>query len=243
MGLNEMSDWTDEEKSKIYGYKVEDYQHGAVNLSDLLGEMVLTPVPSGVDYRMKVDIPVKQQVCSVFTALSAIEIYRALQTNQLIEQLSVQDIIDCSGLQKCDGLGGNEISIFHWVAEEGVMSAKEYPYEARDRFHCDRKPDRIKHVVNGGAFLPRDDEESIKRTLAFYGPVAIGINAAFPSFNVALMNSETFNKGLIPDFLFWLGNGLPPGIDSPQDEGIVSVKCHGPRGISYALFDPFFDKI
>ncbi|EJW75227.1 papain family cysteine protease containing protein, partial [Wuchereria bancrofti] len=122
-------------------------------------------------------------VCFIFTALAALEMYMTLRTKKAPVKLSVQDVMDCSGVEKCNGMGGNEPEVFRWVAENGVRTDESYPYKEADSISCPQKVSgRLKHRLAGGVYLPFNDEKILRKVLALYGPVSVSLYASSASF-------------------------------------------------------------
>nr|BAC24764.1 cathepsin L-like cysteine proteinase [Brugia malayi] len=186
--LNEMSDWTEEEKERLHGYYPNLTAKVEGNMSKIIGKKLSSSVPNSIDYRKKIAaLPVKNQggcgVCFIFSALGAVEMYVALRTKKPPVKLSVQDVMDCSGMEKCKGRGGNEPAVFRWVAEHGVKTDKSYPYKEADSISCPRTTSgRLKYRLAGAIYLPFDNEEVLRKVLAFYGPVSVSLHASSPSF-------------------------------------------------------------
>uniref|UniRef100_A0A1I7VHL9 Papain family cysteine protease n=1 Tax=Loa loa TaxID=7209 RepID=A0A1I7VHL9_LOALO len=188
LGLNEMSDWTEEEKKKLHGYYPNMTAKVATNLTEIIGKELSRRIPSSIDYRRKITrIPVvnqgRCQVCFIFSALSTLEMYITLRNKKRAPRLSVQQVMDCSGMEKCDGKGGNDVQVLNWVAENGVTTDKYYPYKEADSISCPgRIPGLLKAKLAGGIYLPYNNEDILKKVLALYGPVAVSLHASKPDF-------------------------------------------------------------
>ncbi|VBB35398.1 unnamed protein product, partial [Acanthocheilonema viteae] len=177
-----------EEKERLHGYVLNRAGGVEANMSQILGQKLYGSIPNSVDYRRIVGtVPVVNQgkcgICFIFTALATLEMYIALRNKQNIVKLSVQDIVDCSDLQGCDGKGGSSSQVFDWIADHGVTTDRNYPYKERDSYSCPIKANqRIKGGLVGSILLPFDNEEIIKRVLAVYGPVSVSLHATKSSF-------------------------------------------------------------
>nr|CDQ01801.1 Bm12796 [Brugia malayi] len=109
--------------------------------------------------------------------------YVALRTKKRPVKLSVQDVMDCSGMEKCKGRGGNEPAVFRWVAEHGVKTDKSYPYKENDSVSCPRNtPQRRKYGLADAFYLPPSNEQILKKILALYGPVCVSLHSSLQSF-------------------------------------------------------------
>ncbi|KAL3999029.1 Papain cysteine protease family protein [Acanthocheilonema viteae] len=183
LALNEMSDWTGEEKERLRGYVLNRTGGVEANMSQILKQKAHKIIPDSFDYRSIIKLaPVKNQgncgVCFIFSALGALEMYIALKNKQPAVRLSVQDIMDCSNMEKCSGRGGNAAKVFEWIAEHGVTTDQNYPYKGRDSISCPRSMgERIKAELIGGVYLPRDNEKIIRKVLVQYGPVVLTLHA------------------------------------------------------------------
>lgn len=184
MGLNEMSDWTEEEKEQLHGHNPKLINMKA-NVTDRFSRKH-KKLPRSIDYRKKgVLAPIKNQgrcgVCYIFSAIAAVEAYTAMRTSHPVVPLSEQHVMDCSGLQKCNGYGGSGDSVWEWIAKtDGVMSNKDYPYLTANGAACPNTRNKPLAKVFGSARLP--DNEALKQALLTYGPVSIGVHASLASF-------------------------------------------------------------
>lgn len=74
--------------------------------------------------------------------------------------------------------------VFKWIADHGVTNDKNYPYKEHDSISCPvNLAGRSNRRVAGGVFLPSSDEESLRRVLATYGPVAVAVYASTQKFS------------------------------------------------------------
>nr|AAT07056.1 cathepsin L-like cysteine proteinase [Brugia malayi] len=154
--LNEMSDWTEEEKERLHGYYPDLTAKVEGNLTKIIRGN--TSIPASRDYTKEIAaLPVRRQgrcgACFIFSALGALEMYVALRTKKAPIELSVQDVMDCSGVSKCKGIGGN-----------GPATGRE------------------KYGLVDAVYLPPNKEEILKRVLALYGPISVSLYSSSPSF-------------------------------------------------------------
>lgn len=93
----------------------------------------------------------------------------------------------------------------------GVEMNKDYPYKAKEG-EC--KFVKSKAVIGdaGGAMLPVGDEEALKRTVAKYGPVAVGIYATdeFRDYESGVFVDESCKCQLINHAVLIVGYGTDP---------------------------------
>lgn len=97
-------------------------------------------------------------------------------------QLSVQNVLDCSGEFGnfgCDG--GLARNVYEYVMDnEGVNNETDYPYEVREgkcRFSSKKFTAKIKDYVSVSYF----DEDALKAAVAT-GPVSVSMDASSPEF-------------------------------------------------------------
>nr|CAI5857630.1 unnamed protein product [Callosobruchus analis] len=97
-------------------------------------------------------------------------------TRKVNISLSEQQLIDCSSSYGNTGCQGGLMSeAYIYMQEHGMVSEEEYPYEAADGT-C--RSDGKKIVARVGTIknIP-DNDEDIKKAVAFIGPIAVGIKA------------------------------------------------------------------
>lgn len=94
-----------------------------------------------------------------------------------LTELSEQNLVDCVKADYgCQG--GFMKDALEFVAQEkGIDDEQSYPYEARTR-KCRFRPDKVAFTDSGAALLPSGDEEALKKVVAKFGPVAVGIDAS-----------------------------------------------------------------
>jgi len=125
--------------------------------------------------------PVKDQAkcgsCWAFSSTGAIEGAVCAQTGELLS-LSEQELVDCAGPEGEHGCNGGVMDrAFQYVIDQGgICVEEEYPYKATQgmchRDHCQ------KHAkIDGYMRIPRESDRALRAAVAFYGPVAAGIEA------------------------------------------------------------------
>lgn len=203
LGLNHLADISNLEVKSRNGF-VWPRQHLSDEIidikntqkSDLFLNSILNdeaPIPDSVDWR---DVPgrvskVKNQgscgSCWAFASTGTLEgqekareSFRLSSTSEnssnLIE-LSEQNLVDCVKADYgCQG--GFMKDALEFVAQEkGIDDERSYPYEARTR-KCRFNKDKVAFTDEGAALLPSGDEEALKKVVAKFGPVAVGIDAS-----------------------------------------------------------------
>lgn len=149
-----------------------------------------TDLPEDFDWRdLGAVTPVKDQgvcgSCWSFSAAAALEGANYLATGKLIS-LSEQQMVDCDHVcdptdsRSCDAgcNGGLMTNAFSYLMQSGGLeSEKDYPYTGSDGT-C--KFDKSKIAASVANFsVISSDEDQIAANLVKYGPLAVGINAAF----------------------------------------------------------------
>ena len=104
VGLNFMADWTEEEYSKIRGYKAE------LKKANKVANLDTSNLKDAIDWRTKGAVtPVKNQgscgSCWSFSATGAMEGANFLKNGSLVS-LSEQQLVDCSTAQGNQGCNG-----------------------------------------------------------------------------------------------------------------------------------------
>ncbi|XP_028760340.1 P34 probable thiol protease-like, partial [Neltuma alba] len=133
LGLNEFSDMTYEEFSKMYLHETEEPMMEINNSEMILNDASCPDAPSSWDWRTKGAVTrVKNQgrcgSCWAFCATGAMEGINQIVTQQLVA-LSEQQLVSCSGSGGCKG--GSTFNAFKYVIKHGgIASEKVYPYTA-----------------------------------------------------------------------------------------------------------------
>lgn len=194
MGINHMSDMTDEEYNALLGHKTvtegQAMMKGAAHKMTSKGNW-----PASVDWRQKgATTPVKDQggcgSCWAFSAAAAIESAWYIATGKL-NQVSEQQIASCSpNPLHCGGTGGCHGGTA-WIAFHGVMmsggveSQYTYPYISyfnKDydcAFNLTESEIAAKPIAKLSSFvrLPQNDYASLMDAIANVGPVSISVDA------------------------------------------------------------------
>ncbi|KAI3767092.1 hypothetical protein L2E82_17177 [Cichorium intybus] len=150
-----------------------------------------TNLPEEFDWRDKGAVtPVKDQgscgSCWSFSTTGALEGSHFLQTGELVS-LSEQQLVDCDhecdpaeGRDSCDAgcNGGLMNNAFEYILKSGGLQKEaDYPYTGEDgTCHFDKS--KIAASVSNFSVISTN-EDQIQANLVKYGPLAIGINAAW----------------------------------------------------------------
>jgi C1A family cysteine protease len=143
--------------------------------------------PHRIDWRKnhKVSSVKNQEHCGgcwAFSSSGAIESAWAIKNNVLYN-LSQQELIDCSTSYGNHGCGGGSMDLgFQYVIDNGLCTNLSYPYVASDQ-EC--QPDQCTSVVNITKYgdLEQNDETNLKRGVTRQ-PVSVAIQANKRSFQL-----------------------------------------------------------
>lgn len=176
LGMNKFGDWTTEELLRYTGR----CHFTSFPSSGPAFTGIGSDVPDEIDWRNHSYVtPVKDQKacgsCYAFAATAALEGQHARATGQLVS-LSEQQIVDCS--EKFGNLGckgGNAWRSFDYVIENGgIVSDKQYPYEAKDTYPCRVAGKAIVATCDEWrGVLPQANEAALKQAVGTVGPVSV----------------------------------------------------------------------
>lgn len=189
MGVNHMTDWTEEEIQTLMGFKarkgVAAVPENSVEASQYLETLASNlngVVPDQIDWRevKNVVTPVKNQLqcgsCWAFATTGVLEGQQRRLKNQTLISLSEQNLVDCSTENSgCNGGLMSEALKFVRL-QGGIDSAMAYPYRGVDG-KCQFKKNAVAMKAIGSAIIGPNDEELLKMVVASYGPVSVGIVA------------------------------------------------------------------
>lgn len=183
-GLNEFTDWTNEE------FKALRTSPPPIGPTPAVVEMSvnLVDLPARVDWREKnVVTPAKNQgscgSCWAFSATETLESHYAIATNtKPAPILSPQQIVSCApNPRQCGGTGGcagaTQPIAFNYTSLAGLTSEASYPYEGVTGT-CDAS--KIAPVVINSGFvsLKTNDYTQLVSAVATKGPIAISVAAS-----------------------------------------------------------------
>lgn len=141
-------------------------------------------IPNSVDWRRPCptcrDLVKNEGNCGssyAFAAIGALE--GALMRKYSKQQdLSEQQIIDCSRSRVNDGCGGGLVTeTFEYIIRNGgINSQSDYPYTGRVGT-CKYNSTRIAGYITSYTVLPDGDEKALTEAIASIGPIAAAIDA------------------------------------------------------------------
>lgn len=190
MGVNHFADITDEEYTKMLGYRRTP--HTPKYEIPFVPKNKVSADPTFVDWRQKgVVTDVKDQgncgSCWSFATAEVIESHNAIATGQL-SVLSEQQVLDCvPNTNDCGGVGGcgggiPEIAYDQIVEMGGLASEWTYPYisyfGANETCHFQTTTTKPVAVLKGYTKLPSNQYQPVIDTLATVGPLAINVDAS-----------------------------------------------------------------
>lgn len=110
-----------------------------------------------------------------------------------IQNLSVQQIVDCSVLTGNLGCHGGSLrnTLRYCLHVGGLMAEGDYPYKNKQQI-CRFTPWQKKVNITSYVILPENDERALERAVATVGPVAVSINASPYTF-------QLYHKGIYDD--------------------------------------------
>jgi C1A family cysteine protease len=176
--LNAFADMTHEEFIKTH--LGMEYQLPEVEKTDVKADFT---APESLDYRSQMN-PVKDQgqcgSCWTFCTTAALE-GRVKKDLGTLLSLSEQQLVDCdTGDNGCEG--GHPNNSFKYVKEVGGLATEsDYPYKAAKGTCQDKKKAA---TVTGHKRVTDGNEENLKELLYQNGPLAVGMDASRPSFQM-----------------------------------------------------------
>ncbi|XP_072303960.1 cathepsin K-like [Eucyclogobius newberryi] len=187
LGLNHLADMTAEEvNEKLNGLKPEKL-NTARNAT--LKKLSDSTVPRSVDWRQRglVGSVQNQGMCGscwAFGSLGALEGQMRKRTG-VLEQLSPQNLVDCSVVDGNHGCKGGYMSkaYKYIIRNNGIDSEYSYPYEHQDGICRYSVKGKVASCSNFRT-LPRGDEKMLESVVANVGPVAVAVNAGLPTFHL-----------------------------------------------------------
>lgn len=209
-GVNEFTDWTDEEIQVLSGARPYTRRGRAHHFQTSYQATSLAP-PFQVDYRTWVPAiltAVKNQghcgSCWAHSAAEAMESHWALLTGRL-HVLSQQELTSCTPNPKhCGGSGGCSGAVeslaFEYVQEAGGISEEwAYPYTSYDGDTGLCRNNTVRKVVKVSSYvkLPPNNQEVLMDALASRGPIAVSVDASdWSSYRGGIYDGCNYEKNI-----------------------------------------------
>ncbi|XP_075711295.1 cathepsin L-like proteinase [Rhinoderma darwinii] len=178
MAMNKFADMTPEERTSRKCFLSNKKSTSQKNVPVQVSSTTLN-IPESVDWRdSKCVTRVKDQgfcgSCWAFATVGVFESHHCIKTKELVE-FSEQQLVDCdSGNDAC--CGGLPENAMAYISKHGIMKAKDYEY-ADKHLACSYKPDNAV-TFNLTKYYILPGEENMALSLAFDGPMSVGIDAS-----------------------------------------------------------------
>ena len=189
LGHNRFSDWTEFERNRIKGHKV--------NPNVEVKELELdanTVTPTSWDWRDHNAVTaVKDQgdcgSCWTFSATGALEGAHAIKSGSL-ETFSEQVVVDCFYKRESGCDGGDEVEAMQYFEKHYIMHEKDYPYTGK-KGKCEYDADKATKIettsTHGGG---RDRPNSMRSALHQHGPMTVAIQADIMHYKKGIFDNE-----------------------------------------------------
>jgi len=196
MGLNEFTDKTTEEMSKMKGYRPAT-STSAVRSSRAKRQALMptyyntvpvSDLPATVDWVDQGWVgPVQDQgqcgSCWAFSAAASLSAQYYNKTKTFV-LLSEQNLVDCTPYLGNVGCKGGAFQYaFEYVMDVGIDSLASYPYTAVDGT-CVYSAANSVTMDNGWRNIVTYSEAALQQAVTEVGPVSVGINAGLESFQM-----------------------------------------------------------
>ncbi|CAH1109437.1 unnamed protein product [Psylliodes chrysocephalus] len=195
MAVNKFADLTPKEFENMLRH-----QNGPTIKKHLARHVQNLTAPDSIDWRTKnAVLEVKDQgkcgSCWAFSATGSIEGQNAIKNNQRVS-LSEQQLIDCATEWSSGCIGGETVYAFQYASKNGLASAAEYPYEAKNN-NCKENSGSVVKVKEAVAVDPT--ESALKEAVGTVGPISVTIYAGPLQFykNGILETPDCFNDGYL----------------------------------------------
>ena len=188
LGVNQFSDWTDDEFMEFFnlGGMKGQQECSATKLRKEKKNVHLASVtpPARRDWRdANIVSPVKNQghcgSCWTFSTTGALEAHWKQTTGQWVS-LSEQQLVDCAQNYDNHGCsGGLPSHAFEYIMENGGLDTERgYPYLAADGKKCNFRKRSVGAKVTGVVNITQFDEQELQVAVGTVGPVSVAFQVA-----------------------------------------------------------------
>ncbi|CAH1188083.1 unnamed protein product [Phyllotreta striolata] len=213
MGINKFTDMTQEERVEKYLTKIEPPTHRDE------AELPLTDVPESKDWAAEGMVTkIKDQeacgCCYAFASVAAIESGNAI-VNKKLQDLSVQEVVDCSAgdIYLNHGCSGGIIEgSIHYVMDHGIVAEETYPYAGTDGNICSTNASKPIVTVKSYKNVPAN-ETLLKQAVGGIGPVAACVDAnTWFAYEDGILDGPCYDNATSHVILI-VGYGTENGVD------------------------------
>jgi cathepsin H len=222
MGINHMTDMTEQEIDEVYSVMEEQKCSATASPVNVYDEEECW-YPKTWDWRSKdVVSPVKDQKkcgsCWTFSTTGAMESHYKIKTGEEA-LLSEQELVDCASAETydCHGCSGGLPSYaFNFIKDMGLETENNYPYQAKDSScRYDASQERI--TTDGPFNITAGDEAQLKKELYWKGPISVAFQvvAGFKDYKSGVYTSEDCKNGPmdVNHAVLLVGYGVENGMD------------------------------
>lgn len=212
VGLTKFADLSTEEFTAMY----TSPRLGSVQRRE--SRLETTEIPEEVDWvAVGAVAPIQNQVfcgsCWAFAATGAVESAYFLQSGQLTP-LSQQQLLDCSQLFGTSGCDGGEMvdAYSYIIAQGGLETAQEYPYEAKDG-KCRLNGSQPIAAISSFTSIEKGSSAQLKLAVA-QQPVSVGVQAnekVWQMYESGVMDSDCGQR--LNHAVLVVGYGREDGLD------------------------------
>lgn len=227
VALNSFADMSNAEMMSWLGLELpNDFQTRSRNspeackfLNDILNDNS-TEVPDKLDWRQvpgrvsKVKNQKRCRSCWAFAATGTLEGQEkvTMDVSSIIE-LSEQNLLDCLHEDADECYGDLVDNAFELIRKQGGISDEQsYPYEGK-KYPCRFNGKKVAFSISGAAILPEGDEQTLKKVVAKFGPVAAAFHVSkreFALYKDGIYYDPNSDKRILNHAVLVVGYGTDP---------------------------------
>lgn len=183
LGLNKFAHLTSTEFASLHFglIKPENRSSTQRNFTGKVCDKAPLTIPDEIDWEAQGKVSkVKNQgscgSCYATAALDSMESVLAMTTG-VVNELSVQQLVDCSESYGNDGCcGGLPDYSFQYIVDHGIVLESDYPYKG-EVGTCNVPANGTKFIISGYRDVTKNSPDALKAAVA-KNPVAVGLEAA-----------------------------------------------------------------